>query len=397
MNYKKIALSFILLFLNVNSHYNEEIFDFFYINKIEILSFFYLAAIVAYSREAFINNFNTIKYIITYLKFYIFNFDPNIQNEYGRTSLHEYCIGSKNYLKAITLLLAHPNINPNIKNKNGNTPLDSACICKRIEVIKLLLNCPQTNPNIQDKDGWTPLYSCCVKTTQMDLEIIKLLLAHPKTNPNSKNNYGDAPLYTACLHDNVECINLLLNHPKIENNIDYKQTDLHKACSNKKTKNIENLLAKFHPNMRDENGNTALHLACINNNAIIVKLLINDKRTSLDSKNDAGHTPLIIAANSEKAIEIIPILITHRIGYDERQYLFYKACKSFSIHFDIHFGIFYDLIKPILGYYEAITISQQFHNFPKKNPLQLEQIRKNCITIVCQNKGYINPYQRAIL
>jgi len=389
MNYKNIILCFIVLFSSVKSHCNETIVDYFNFNidKTKILPFFCVAAIVALLYNGIVNYFNNFDYICTYLKFYIFNRDPNIQDKTGNTLLHEDYNTSN--IECVKLLLSHPTIDPNIKNKKDHTPLDSARISKRIEVIKLLLNCPQTNPNIQDKDGWTQLYYCCVNSTQMDLEIIKLLLAHTKINPNIPNKYGDTPLTSACRQNNIECVNLLLSHRRIENNINYKQIKLHIACSNNETTAIKELLTKFHPNIRDENGNTALHLACAQNNTTIAAQLINDKRTSLDSKNKAGSTPLIIAANSEKAIEIIPILITHRIGFDEHQYLFYKACKKFNI--------VNDLIKSIFSYYEAITISQQFHNFPKKNSLQLEQIRKNCIKIVCEKKGYINPYQRAIL
>src|SRR4030095_1877264 len=394
MNYKNIVLCFIVLFSNVKSHCNETIVDYFNIDKTDILLLFCLVAIIAYLYDGITNDFNTINYIITYLKFYIFNFDPNIQDNNGWTPLYSCCINSnQTKLEIIKLLLAHPKINPNIQDKNSWTPLYSCCINSnqtKLEIIKLLLAHQKTNPNIQNKNSWTPLYSCCISGDQIDLEIINLLLNHPKINPNIKYKNGETPLYSCCISSkptDLERINLLLNHPKIENNINYKQTELHTACLNNETTAIKELLTRFHPNIRDESGNTALHLACINNNATIVKLLIDDPRTSLDSKNKAENTPLIIAANSEKAIEIIPILITHRIGFDERQYLFYKACKNF--------GMINDIIKSIFSYYEVITINQQFHNCPKKNPLQLEQIRKNCIKILCEKKGYINPYQLA--
>ncbi len=48
-------------------------------------------------------------------------------------------------------------------------------------------------------------------------------------------------------------------------------------------------------NAQDEDGSTALHLACNTNNLRAVKVLINDNRTNLHSVDKEGRTPLHVA------------------------------------------------------------------------------------------------------
>ncbi len=277
MSYKKIILCFCLLFSSTHSHCNEKIVD-------ACVAIILLGCGLSIL-DGIINNFDNIKYIINYLRYYVFNCNPNIQDQYGWSPLYDACYDNK--IEIINLLLNHPKIDPNIKNNNGFTPLYSACINNQIESIKLLLNHQETDPNIQDKNGWSPLYDACYDNK---IEIINLLLNHPKIDPNIKNNNGFTPLYSACINNKIEIINLLLSHPKIKNDENYQQTELHKVCLDNATSadTIKALLKTFHPDIRNSEGNPALILSVLHhNNPHIINLLIeHGASVSITDKNN---------------------------------------------------------------------------------------------------------------
>ena len=53
--------------------------------------------------------------------------------------------------------------------------------------------------------------------------------------------------------------------------------------------------AKLDPNAKNNDGDTPLHLACRNENYIVVKLLVRDERCNPHEKNSEGDTVLHIA------------------------------------------------------------------------------------------------------
>ncbi len=264
MSYKKIILCFCLLFSSTHSHCNEKIVD----TCVAIILLGCGLSIL----DGIINNFDNIKYIINYLRYYVFNCNPNIQDQYGWTPLHDACYNNK--IKIINLLLNHQKTDPNIQNQYDLTPLHHACYDNKIEIINLLLNHPKIDPNIQNQCGSSPLYHACCDN---QIEIIKVLLNHPKIDPNIQDNGSRTPLYHACCNNKIEIINLLLSHPKIKNDENYQQTELHKVCLDNATSAdaIKDLLKKFHPNIRNNKGNPALILSVLHhNNPHIINALI---------------------------------------------------------------------------------------------------------------------------
>jgi ankyrin repeat protein len=76
------------------------------------------------------------------------------------------------------------------------------------------------------------------------------------------------------------------------------------------------------PNIKDNYGNTALHVACLNKNSKIevIKLLI-EKGAVLDEKNTPGHTALHLACwsfNKNSNIEVIKLLIDKCTALDQK-------------------------------------------------------------------------------
>ena len=78
---------------------------------------------------------------------------------------------------------------------------------------------------------------------------------------------------------------------------------------NKELKEIEKLLNKIvseNVNIKDENGNTPLHVAVQQGNVKVVEVLLN-KGANVNVKNSVGETPLDLAFQNRN-IKIIVLL-----------------------------------------------------------------------------------------
>lgn len=154
------------------------------------------------------------------------------------------------------------------KNKNGYTALLCYFISQSNNrvILQKLLN-SKVDINISSVDGNTPLHYAAYYIT--DVNIIHYITL--ECNPNLKNNNRKTPLMLACEYNkNIEVIAALID---ITNDI----------------------------NIQDNFGNTALHLACINNKYDIIKILLNG-HADINITNDDNETPYDYADRKGKFI-----------------------------------------------------------------------------------------------
>jgi len=241
--------------------------------------------------------------------------NPSCPDSTGNTLLH-YASANESY--QVSQLLLNPRTNRNAQNSNGQTPLHIAIAEKSLYIIELLLNDSLTDPSIQNNNGNTPLHLAC-KNSDVTITIGKIL-TNQKANPSIQNNYGNTPLHIACMHDcDSSIIKKLLTDQRADPNIQNQDGDtpLHRACyclhefglvayrtftcyqHDKFLKKIGELLAspKTDPNIKNNNGNTPLHLACLCSHGprIITKILLTNKKTNPSVQNNNGDTPLHLA------------------------------------------------------------------------------------------------------
>lgn len=271
------------------------------------------------------------------------NINPNILDKWGQTPLHIAC--GRLETKVVQLLLDHPNINPNVQIKhkyNGwYSTLHYACIISNQEIVKLLLNHPNIDPNIQNNDEQTPLHIACEDTDHsIDKEIIQLLLQHPNIDPHAKDRWNQSPLHI----DNINIIKLFLKHPKVNPNavtdryhdrynILHEHSLLHRACK-KSNKELVQLLLQ-HPNIdvniQDLDNNTPLHFLCFEEGKFegdygedkyrLIELLLQHPNINVNMQNNDINTegsPYYVNGNSAlhiackaKNINAINLLLTN--------------------------------------------------------------------------------------
>lgn len=132
---------------------------------------------------------------------------------------------------------------------------------------------------------------------------IKVNINFPDIN-NSSNNYITQILQAAIQCDKKKTIKYFTDQ---ESN-DFRFLHLHQVIQNEQHYLI-NILFENHKKNTDENGNTALHIAC----GAAVKLinisnLIDD--SVINAKNDMGRTPLFMAIQGRRELSEIRYLVT---------------------------------------------------------------------------------------
>jgi ankyrin repeat protein len=69
------------------------------------------------------------------------------------------------------------------------------------------------SPNVQTKSGWTALMWAMNRGNE---KCVEMLLNHPKIDVNVQNEWGMTALMLAAKEGKEKCVKLLLNHPGID-------------------------------------------------------------------------------------------------------------------------------------------------------------------------------------
>ncbi|CAG2256755.1 unnamed protein product [Mytilus edulis] len=212
--------------------------------------------------------------------------DTTIKDKNGWSVLHKACF--EGYLEVAKLLI-DVGMNLNDTTTINSTPLHMACHNGHYETVKYLLDLNGKTLNsgvdttIKDKNGVSVLHIACFKG---HLEVVKLLV-DVGMNLNDTTNAGYTPLYQACRKGRFNIVKYLLdlNGKTLNSRVDtlIKGTNgwsaLHTACFNGHAGILKLLICVgMDINERDNSGKTAVHLARINGHCDIVKIL-KDNRT----------------------------------------------------------------------------------------------------------------------
>ncbi|NFG61377.1 ankyrin repeat domain-containing protein [Clostridium sp. CMCC3677] len=159
------------------------------------------------------------------------------------------------------------NVNAKCDDKSLlNFAIDN-CENNYFEVIEFLINNGADINSHQSYFKETPLHRICARTTPK-IEIVKLLLDRG-AEVNSENIAGKTPIFCCSFSYSIELLNLLVKYgADIKHTDKYKNTLLHNDYLNCNTETFEDFLK------------------------ILISLGLN-----INSKNNAGHTPLYLCQN----------------------------------------------------------------------------------------------------
>ena len=152
----------------------------------------------------------------------------------------------------------------------------------------------------------------CYTCSSNNLELMKIFLKHYPNYVDVHNTsyFGETPLHNACLLRKYEVVNLLLDYDADPNAQDFENNEAPLMCSSFHNYiDITYLLLEYDADtdIINKYGDTALHMACRNENVEIVKLLLQyGANPNIKNKFQGSNTPLQIAIKKNNVeIEII--------------------------------------------------------------------------------------------
>lgn len=208
----------------------------------------------------------------------------------GNNALLYACSSSGANFMLVHYLVENANADCNIPNDFTRNSLLIAARKNQLNVVELLLD-KKVNINFRDANGCNALHISC---TSGFTDLVRLLLAHwsrsKAKNPDKifdideKDNLSLTPLMKASINNHIEIVKLLL---------------------------------KFGANPRivTNNGESALTLACMQENEVIcLKLII--AHANVNEVDKHGRTPLLKAARHNSNSKILELLLNYNARAD---------------------------------------------------------------------------------
>ncbi|KAF3971028.1 hypothetical protein CMV_005327 [Castanea mollissima] len=193
------------------------------------------------------------------------------------------------------------------------SPIYAVILQRSLDMLEEIAKTKQVLFHIRDEKGKTPLYFAASKGY---LEGVQFLLHYSRQSTLERSTKGDFPIHAACKNGHVNVVNVLLEEqwPDPTELLNKEgQNILHVAAKSGKDVVVKNILRnpKLEKllNAKDNDGNTAVHLASMNLHPKVVVSLTWDKRIDLKLTNMAGLTALDVLADCGS---IPPTTLTER-------------------------------------------------------------------------------------
>ncbi|KAH3783586.1 hypothetical protein DPMN_161528 [Dreissena polymorpha] len=192
------------------------------------------------------------------------------------------------------LLAAKPDLN--LREEKGNTALMAALMKKREEVGLLLIKAG-ADINLWNQMGRTAIHFAAANEANT---VLRELLSR-KANHNRQDLAGDTPLHDAILNKNNSGASFLVGDQTVNLTLANKKghTPLTLAAMKDDEMTVERILARS-PELKDvskpDDGNTALHVAAVNDNTSVIKILIK-KKANVNAATNQRYTPLHLACH----------------------------------------------------------------------------------------------------
>ena len=216
--------------------------------------------------------------------------DINSQTKWNSTALH--WASKLGCHESVAVLLGH-SAEVDVRNKHGDTPLHLGCAIGNPSTLFHLLQAG-ADVNALNLANKNPLYVSCENN---NLDAVRILLDHG-ADPDVQDNNGNAALHVATSQKNMSIVDALLGTANVNTTNKHGRTPLMVAAE------VGSVVARLlighdnaMPDHVDFEGNSAIHLACMNGHVVVGQVLTNH-RVKLDVPNKAGQIPVVAAADA---------------------------------------------------------------------------------------------------
>ena len=203
-----------------------------------------------------------------------------------------------NQKSVVQTFLKRGGIDVNKRDESGNTPLIYVCMKNARDLVRLLLD-NGADVNLGNQRNRMPLHFAAETGNS---EVIGLLVG-AGAEVNCTDNNGVTPLMLMAQNGKPDAALKFLQNPDID--IRIKDNDnlmaLDSATSAGRRELVQALSCEEEEHT-DAFGNTTLHHACWNNQGEVVKVLIEKDKDGVNSLNDEGESPLMLAVRRSNLV-----------------------------------------------------------------------------------------------
>jgi ankyrin repeat protein len=266
--------------------------------------------------------------------------DAEAQGSRGTTPLH---VAASNVRRKIVQILIQNVTNIHMRNDRGQTALHRASRRGDADIIGIILN-HGADVDAQDNGGSTPLHHLISNLHPWDAEqdaeqAVGVLLEHG-ADINLRNHEGQTALHKVTRRDRIGIMHLILKHGPDVNALDNNGSNaLHLA----KSERAVGLLLEHNANinLRNGQGQTALHKTSLHGYPNIIPLILNHG-ADVDAQDNDGSTPLHLVISNvlpwdaeHDAKQAVGVLLEHGADINLRNHEGQTALHKASRRDDI--------------------------------------------------------------
>ncbi|XP_046562141.1 putative ankyrin repeat protein RF_0381 [Haliotis rubra] len=205
-------------------------------------------------------------------------------------------VAAKNGQKQVFDILVKKRCNLSVVDDLGDTVLHAACCSDSVDMVTNLLSKKMVDIESRGEDGLTPVM-CAAMEGQT--EVFNALVSQG-CDLSVVDDEGENILHAACYSNNVTIVKDILSRKLVDINSkgDDGDTPLMVAAREGNRKVFDLLLSKDCDLLEVSDGGNILHAACLSNDAVLVKDILLRGIADIESKNNNGATPVILAAEA---------------------------------------------------------------------------------------------------
>ena len=254
-----------------------------------------------------------------------------------------------------------------IPNIYGDTPLMIACRSGNVELVQLLVENGSNPLFVNDQLKEMPIHIAC---RNQRLDMLKILVSNLHAKVDDRNYLEETPLCVALKFSYMDIVNFLVNRKLCDVSLQLRLPDSNSRQMQQFIKQI--MIPEVHDSGEHSKstGDCALHFACKMNDVQLIQLLLSHCPQAVSIKDNFGNTPLHIAAENGNVAVMKCLLESFEGCLDS----LINKDKDSPLHLACKVG-FLEVVNLLLDRcYSSVTLKNRFGD----NPIHVACQHKSC-------------------